>query len=85
MLVSLPVSDSITYDWSSWLTDKNAAVYNANITDISASMVELVLQQARYSELFMLLLAMEHVLWLEVMQIRTTDLSITNEELNELG
>ena len=85
MLVSLPISDSITYDWSSWLTDKNAAVYNANITDISASMVELVLQQARYSELFMLLLAMEHVLWLEVMQIRTTDLLITNEELNELG
>ena len=61
MLVSLPVSDSITYDWSSWFTDKNAAVYNANITDISASMVELVLQQARYSELFMLLLAMKHV------------------------
>ena len=85
MLVSLPILDAITYDWSSWLTDKNAAVYNANITDISASMVELVLQQARYSELFMLLLAMEHVLWLEVMQIRTTDLSITNEELNELG
>ena len=48
-------------------------------------MVELVLQQAKYSELFMLLLAMEHVLWLEVMQIRTTDLLITNEELNELG
>ena len=85
MLVSLPISDAITYDWSSWLTDKNAAVYNANITDISASMVELVLQQARCSELFMLLLAMEHVLWLEVMQIRTTDLLITNEELNELG
>ena len=57
MLVSLPVSDSITYDWSSWLTDKSVAVYNANITDIS----------------------------LEVMQIRTTDLLITNEELNELG
>ena len=75
MLVSLPVSDSITYDWSSWLTDKNEAVYNANITDISTSMVELVLQQAKYSELFMLLLAME----------RTTDLLITNEELNELG
>ena len=85
MLVSLPVSDSITYDWSSWLTDKNAAVYNANITDISTSMVELVLQQVKYSELFMLLLAMEHVLWLEVMQIRTTDLLITNEELNDLG
>jgi len=85
MLVSLPISDSITYDWSSWLTDKNAAVYNANITDMSASMVELVLQQAKYSELFMLLLAMEHVLWLEVMQIRTTDILITNEELNELG
>ena len=85
MLVSLPILDAITYDWSSWLTDKNATVYNANITDISASMVALVLQQARYSELFMLLLAMEHVLWLEVMQIRTTDLLITNEELNELG
>ena len=61
MIVSLPISDAITYDWSSWLTDKTVAVYNANITDISASMVKLVLQQAKYSELFMLLLAMEHV------------------------
>ena len=61
MLVSLPTSDSITYDWSSWLADKSVAVYNANITYISVSMVELVLQQAKYSELFMLLLAMEHV------------------------
>ena len=51
MVVSLPVSDSITYVWNSWLTDKSVAVYNANIADISASVVELVLQQAKYSEL----------------------------------
>ncbi len=61
MIVSLPISDAITYDWSSWLTDKTVAVYNANITDISASMVKLVLQQAKYSELFMLLLAMQQL------------------------
>jgi len=61
MFVSLPISDAITYDWSSWLTDKTVAVYDANITDILASTVNLVLQQARYSELFMLLLAIEHV------------------------
>jgi len=61
IFVSLPISDAITYDWSSWLTDENVAAYNANITDISASTVNQVLQQARYSELFMLLLAIEHV------------------------
>jgi len=61
IFVSLPISDAITYDWSAWLTDKNLAAYNANITDISVSTVDQVLQQARYSELFMLLLAIEHV------------------------
>ena len=61
IFVSLPISDAITYDWSSWLTDKTVVVYNANITDISALLVNLVLQQARYSELSMLFLAMEHV------------------------
>mmetsp|Transcript_5488 Transcript_5488/g.7397 ORF Transcript_5488/g.7397 Transcript_5488/m.7397 type:complete len:107 (-) Transcript_5488:1461-1781(-) len=54
IFVSLPISDAITYDWSSWLTDENVAAYNANITDISALMVKLVLQQARSCRLELL-------------------------------